>query len=150
MERTLVLLKPDALQRALVGVIISRLEARGLKLTGLKMVHMDETMAHNHYSVHADKGFFTGLVAFITSGPIVAIVVDGKDSVQIVRNVMGETDPSKALPGTIRGDLAKDIGRNLIHGSDSPEQADREIALFFSPMEILNYTRDAERWITES
>ena len=150
MERTLILLKPDALQRALVGVIISRLEARGLKITGLKMVHMDKPMAHQHYSVHADKGFFPGLVEFITSGPIVAIVVDGKDSVQIVRTLMGETDPSKALPGTIRGDLAKDIGRNLIHGSDSPEQAVREIALFFDPVELLSYTRDTERWITES
>jgi nucleoside-diphosphate kinase len=150
MERTLVLLKPDALQRALVGVIISRLETRGLKLAALKMVHMDKTMATHHYSVHADKGFFPGLVTFITSGPIVAIVIDGKDSVQLVRNLMGETDPSKALPGTIRGDLAKDIGRNLIHGSDSPEQAAIEIALFFSPEEILNYPRDTERWITES
>ncbi len=150
MERTLVLLKPDALQRGLTGEIISRLEARGLKIVAVKLMQMTETLAQRHYQAHVDKPFFPGLVEFITSGPLVAMVLEGKDAIEVVRRTMGETDPANAGPGTIRGDLAIDIGRNLVHGSDSPEAAQREIDLFFQEAEILDYRRDTDRWITES
>jgi nucleoside-diphosphate kinase len=139
MQRTLVLLKPDALERGLVGEIISRLEGRGLKIVALKMIWVDEALAKRHYAVHEGKSFFEELVDFITSGPIIAAVFEGEDAVEVVRNTMGETDPAKSAPGTIRGDLAESIGRNLIHGSDSEETATREIDLFFSNAEILNY-----------
>ena len=148
-ERTLVLLKPDALQRGLVGVVLERLERRGLRIAALKLMHVDEALAHRHYGEHQGKSFFKGLVDFITSGPIIAMVLEGKGAVEVVRATMGTTDPTKALPGTIRGDLALDIGRNLIHGSDSVETAKREVSLFFSPGEIVSYTRDVEGWITE-
>lgn len=150
MERTLVLIKPDAIQRGLVGAVVSRLESRGLKIAAMKMLHMDEGMAARHYDAHVGKPFFKGLVEFITSGPLVAMVLEGNNAVEMTRNTMGVTNPVNAPPGTIRGDLAVDIGRNLIHGSDSVETAQREIALFFSPQEILDYPRDAEPWITES
>jgi len=150
MERTLVLLKPDALQRGLAGAIISRLETRGLKIVAMKLMRMTDTLAHRHYEAHVGKPFFPGLVDFITSGPLVAMVVVGKGAVDLVRRTMGETDPANAGPGTIRGDLAVDIGRNLIHGSDSLEAAQREIALFFQESEILDYRRDTDPWITES
>ena len=150
MQRTLVLVKPDGVQRGLVGEVISRLEARGLKLTALKLVQMTDAMAYSHYEAHVNKPFFSGLTDFITSGPLVAMVVEGKDAIETVRRVMGETDPAKAEPGTIRGDLAIDIGRNVVHGSDSPEAAEREVSLFFQKSEILDYTRDIDRWITES
>jgi len=139
MQQTLVLLKPDAVQRGLVGEIISRLERRGLKIMAMKMIWMDKELADRHYAIHKDKPFFAGLVEFITSGPIIAAVFQGEDAVEVVRQAMGETDPARARPGTIRGDLAQDIGRNLIHGSDSEETAKREIDLFFSKKEILNY-----------
>jgi len=150
MERTLVLLKPDALQRGLAGTIIARLEARGLKIVGMKLMQMSQAMARRHYGAHVDKPFFPGLVQFITSGPLVAMVLEGKNAVIIVRTTMGATDPAKAGPGTIRGDMAIDMGRNLIHGSDSPEAAQREIALFFKESELVDYRRDTEPWITES
>ncbi|MCS7207875.1 MAG: nucleoside-diphosphate kinase [Dehalococcoidia bacterium] len=149
LERTLVLLKPDALQRGLVGEIISRLERRGLKLVGIKMVQMDEAMARRHYAEHVGKPFFPGLVRFITSAPVVAMVWQGKGAVQVVRDLMGKTNPQQAAPGTIRGDLALDTGRNLIHGSDSVETAQRECALFFHPHEILDWPRSMDAWITE-
>lgn len=139
MQQTLVLLKPDALERRLVGEIISRLEGRGLKIVATKMIWVDEALANRHYAVHEGKTFFEGLVEFITSGPIIAAVFEGEDAVAEVRRVMGETDPARSAPGTIRGDLAQDIGRNLIHGSDSEETAEKEIALFFSKTEIVNY-----------
>jgi len=139
MQRTLVLLKPDALKRGLVGEIISRLEGRGLKIVAMKMIWVDNALAKRHYAVHEGKSFFEELVDFITSGPIIAAVFEGEDAVEVVRNTMGETDPAKSAPGTIRGDLAESIGRNLIHGSDSEETATREIDLFFSNVEILNY-----------
>lgn len=150
MERTLVLLKPDAVQRGLTGELLSRLEARGLKIVGLKLMRMTEELARRHYQAHIGKPFFPGLVKFITSGPLVAMVLDGKNAIEVVRNTMGHTDPAKAGPGTIRGDLALEIGRNLVHGSDSPEAAQREIALFFQPSELLDYCRDTDPWITES
>ena len=150
MDRTLVLLKPDAVQRGLAGEIISRLERRGLKLAAMKMLLVTEELAHRHYADHVGKPFFEGLVKFITSSPIVAMVVEGENAVDVVRNTMGVTSPSEAAPGTIRGDLALTIGANLIHGSDSAESAKREIGLFFSSDEVIDYTRDVDSWITES
>ena len=150
MDRTLVLLKPDAVQRALAGEIISRLERRGLKLAAMKMLQVTEELAHRHYADHVGKPFFEGLVKFITSSPIVAMVIEGDNAVDVVRNTMGATSPSDAAPGTIRGDLALTIGANLIHGSDSKESAKREIDLFFSPDDIIDYSRDVDSWIIES
>ena len=147
-EQTLVLVKPDAVQRALAGSVISRLEGRGLKIVAMKMLRMSREMASNHYSAHVGKAFFEGLVDFITASPIIAMVLEGPDAVEMVRNTMGATNPLQAQPGTIRGDLAVDIGQNLVHGSDSPESAAKEIALFFSPDEILSYERDVDRWVT--
>lgn len=149
MERTLVLLKPDAVQRSLVGEVVSRLESRGLKIVAMKMLHMDEKMANRHYEIHVGKPFFEGLVSFITSSPIIAIVLQGHNAVELTRNTMGSTNPLDAAPGTIRGDLATDIGRNLIHGSDSTETAQREIELFFSPGEVSDYARDVDTWVIE-
>ena len=150
MDRTLVLLKPDAVQRGLAGEIISRLERRGLKLAAMKMLLVTEELAHRHYADHVGKPFFAGLVKFITSSPIVAMVIEGENAVDVVRNTMGVTSPSDAAPGTIRGDLALTIGANLIHGSDSAESAKREIGLFFSPDEVIDYTRAVDSWIIES
>ncbi|MBI4202752.1 MAG: nucleoside-diphosphate kinase [Chloroflexi bacterium] len=149
MERTLVLLKPDAVQRGLVGQIIARLEGRGLKIAAMRLMEMDEALAHRHYEAHVGKGFFPGLVSFITSGPLVAMVLEGKDTVAVVRATMGDTNAAKAAPGTIRGDFAIDIGRNLIHGSDSVESAQREIAIFFKDGDIVSYRRDTDPWIVE-
>ena len=130
-QRTLVLVKPDGVKKGIIGEIISRLEKKGLKIAAMRMLQMDKAMARKHYAVHDGKPFFAGLVDFITSGPIVAVVVEGDKSVEVVRKLMGETDPVKAAPGTIRGDYGLDIGENLIHGSDSEENARTEIALFF-------------------
>ena len=148
-ERTLVLLKPDSLQRGLAGAIISRLESHGLKLVAAKMLRMDQAMAHRHYEAHVGKGFFKGLVEFITSGPVVAMVWQGKGAVEQVRKAMGKTDPAEAAPGTIRGDWALDIERNLVHGSDGPETAHTEVALFFDEGEILSYERAIDGWVWE-
>ena len=150
MERTLVLLKPDTVQRGLVGAIISRLEARGLKIVAMKLLQMDRAMASRHYEAHVNRPFFPGLADFITSAPLVAMVVQGPNAVEMTRKTMGATNPLEAGPGTVRGDLAMDIGRNLIHGSDSLEAAGREISLFFSPEEIVDYTRDVDAWVIES
>ncbi len=149
MERTLVLVKPDGLQRGLVGEIISRLEGRGLKLVALKLMRMEEERARQHYGEHVNRPFFPGLVEFITSAPLVAMVWEADNAVEVVRNTMGETDPVGSAPGTIRGDFGVNIGRNLVHGSDSTESAQREISLFFSPEDILDYTRSIDPWITE-
>ena len=149
-QRTLVLIKPDGVQRGLVGAIISRLEARGLKIVAMKMLQMDREMASQHYDVHRHRPFFQGLVEFITTSPIIAMVLEGSNAVAAVRRTMGSTDPVQAEPGTIRGDLAVEIGRNLIHGCDSPETAATEISLFFKSEEIADYTRSVEPWITES
>ena len=130
-QRTLVLVKPDGVKKGLTGEIVSRLERKGLKIAAMRMLQMDEALARRHYAVHDGKPFFPGLVEFITSGPIVAVVVEGEKVVEVVRKLMGETDPVKAAPGTIRGDFGLDIGENLIHGSDSEENAQKEIALFF-------------------
>ena len=149
MERTLVLIKPDALQRGLAGAVISRLESRGLKIVAMKMLRMDSDMAARHYEPHVGKPFFEELARFITSSPLIAMVLEGRNAVELTRATMGGTNPVNAAPGTIRGDLAIDIGRNLIHGSDSVETAQTEIGLFFTPEEVLDYPRDQEPWITE-
>ena len=149
MERTLVLIKPDAVQRGLAGEIISRLESRGLKIAAMKMLQMDLEMAGRHYGEHRERPFFQGLVDFITSAPIIAMVLEAPNAVRLTRNTMGETAPLSSPPGSIRGDLAVDIGRNLIHGSDSVETAQREIALFFEPDEIVSYQRAVDAWIIE-
>lgn len=150
MERSLVLVKPDAIQRGLAGQIISRLERRGLKIVAMKMLHMDADLAGRHYAVHKDKPFFKDLVSFITSCPIIALVLEGKDAVQVVRNTMGKTNSAEAAPGTIRGDFGIDLQLNMVHGSDSPENARKEISIFFSDDEVMNYSRDIDRWITGS
>ena len=150
MQRSLVLLKPDVLQRGLAGEILKRLEGKGLKFVAMRLMRISEELARRHYAPHVGKPFFPGLVEFITSSPIVATVVEGENAIDVVRAAIGATDPKEAAPGTIRGDLALSIGRNLIHGSDSAAEAKREIALFFSHDEIVQYDRDAERWITES
>ncbi len=149
MERTLVLVKPDGVQRGLIGEITGRLERRGLKLVGLKLMQVDEGLAHQHYGEHVDRPFFAGLVSFISSGPVVAMAWEANNAVEIVRSTMGVTNPASAAPGTIRGDLGVDIGRNLIHGSDSPESAVRELSLFFNPEELLSYGRSNDSWIVE-
>ena len=149
MQRTLVLVKPDGVQRGLVGTIVGRLERRGLKLIGLKMMRISKDVAARHYAEHQGKPFYDGLIAFITSGPVVAMIWEGREAVVVVRSIMGATDPLKAAPGTIRGDLALDLGMNLIHGSDSPDRAETEIALFFGKGELHDYERTADRWIRD-
>ncbi|TET40843.1 MAG: nucleoside-diphosphate kinase [Dehalococcoidia bacterium] len=138
MERSLVLIKPDAIQRGLAGEIISRIERRGLKILATKMLQVDRALAQRHYAIHEGKFFFDDLVSFITSSPVIAIVFQGKNGIEIIRQTMGETDPAKAKPGTIRGDFGVDISHNVIHGSDSLETALNEIDLFFSPNEIFD------------
>jgi len=149
MQRTLVLVKPDGVQRGLIGRIVARLEQRGLKLIAMKMMRISPQLAGRHYAEHRGKPFYDGLIAFITSGPVVAMIWEGREAVTVVRSVMGSTDPLKAAPGTIRGDLALDLGMNLIHGSDSVDRAESEMALFFSADELHDYERTADRWIRE-
>lgn len=149
METTLVLLKPDAVQRGLIGEIVNRLEKTGLKITGMKLMQVSPELANEHYGEHVGKPFFEGLVSFITSGPIVAMAVQGNGAVGIVRKTMGATNPAESPPGTVRGDYGIDIGRNLVHGSDSVESAKREVALFFEESELVDYTRATDPWITE-
>ena len=149
MQRTLVLVKPDGVQRGLIGRIVARLEQRGLKLIAMKMMRISPELAGRHYAEHRGKPFYDGLIAFITSGPVVAMIWEGREAVTVVRSVMGSTDPLKAAPGTIRGDLALDLGMNLIHGSDSVDRAESEMALFFSADELHDYERTADRWIRE-
>ncbi|TMD16207.1 MAG: nucleoside-diphosphate kinase [Chloroflexi bacterium] len=148
-ERTLVLVKPDGVQRGLVGEIVARLERRGLKLVALKLMQLPSERAARHYAEHQGKVFYEGLIRFITSGPIVAMVWQGREAVTVVRSLMGATDPLKAAPGTVRGDLALDLGMNVIHGSDSTARAGAEIALFFEDHEIHDYERTLDRWIRE-
>ena len=139
MERSLILIKPDAMQRNLAGTIINRLEGQGLRLVALKMLHLDEALAQRHYAIHRGKPFFDGLVKYISSAPILAAVFEGKKVVEVARKLMGATDPAKAEPGTIRGDFGLDIEHNTIHGSDSVKTAEEEIKLFFSEDEIFTY-----------
>jgi nucleoside-diphosphate kinase len=149
MEQTLVLVKPDGVQRGLVGEIITRFERRGLKLLGLKFMQVTPELAAMHYGVHRERPFYNSLVDYITSGPVVAMVWEGKDAIQTVRNTMGVTNPTNAAPGTIRGDLGVEIGRNLVHGSDGLESAASEVALFFAANELVTWQRANDPWIRE-
>jgi nucleoside-diphosphate kinase len=146
-ERTLVLVKPDGVQRQLVGRVIARFEERGLKIVGLKLVWADRALAERHYAVHKGKPFYEGLVAFITSGPLVAVAIEGPDVIAMVRTMVGATKPADSAPGTIRGDLAVATGQNLIHASDGPETAASELALWFGSAELIDYERDLDRWV---
>ena len=148
-ERTFVLLKPDAVQRGLIGEILSRFERRGLKVTALKLIRVSRSLAETYYAEHKGKPFFEPLMAYIGAGPVVAMVLEGDGAVAAIRKMMGKTNSAEAEPGTIRGDLALTIGRNVIHGSDSGESAKREISLFFKPDEIHAYTRIDEPWLRE-
>ncbi len=150
MEQTFIALKPDAVQRGYIGTIIERFERKGFKLVGLKLMQVSQQLAEKHYQEHTQKPFFKGLVSFITSGPIVAMVWEGNNVVESARKMMGATNPKDALPGTLRGDFAVDMGRNIVHGSDSAESAKREIGLFFSPDELLSgWHRSTESWVYE-
>ena len=148
-ERTLVIVKPDGVQRGLIGPILSRLESRGLKIVGLKLLQVSRSLAERHYAEHEGKPFYAGLLNYITSGPVVVLCVEGTSAVQMVRNTVGVTNPLNAAPGTIRGDLALDIGRNLIHASDALETAQRELALWFDDAELLDYARASDPWVFE-
>jgi nucleoside-diphosphate kinase len=146
-ERTLVLIKPDGVQRQLVGRILTRYEERGLKIVGLKLVQVDRGLAERHYAIHKGKPFFEGLVAFITSAPLVVLALEGPDAISLVRTMNGATSPAEATPGTVRGDLAVEMGQNLVHASDGPETAETELALWFRPEELLTYEREVDRWV---
>ncbi|AGK99773.1 nucleoside-diphosphate kinase [Desulfoscipio gibsoniae] len=149
MERTYVMVKPDGVQRNLIGEIIFRFEKKGLKIVGLKMMQISRELAERHYGEHRGKPFFEPLVEYITSGPVVAMALEGKDAVSTAREMMGATNPLKAAQGTIRGTFGMDIGRNVVHGSDSTESAARELGLFFAPGELVEYKRELDSWIYE-
>ncbi len=149
MERTLVIIKPDAVQRGLIGPIISRFEQRGLRIAGLKMMHITTELAHRHYAVHKGKPFFEPLIKYITSAPVVVMVLEANGAIDIVRRTMGATRPAEAAPGTIRADFSLEVGRNLVHGSDGPDTAAFEIPLFFDEDELLSYDRSNDPWIFE-
>lgn len=149
MERTLILVKPDGVQRGLIGEIIGRFERRGLKLAGMKFLQMSPELAAKHYAVHKERPFYNSLVTYITSGPVVAMVWEGNDAIAAARATMGATNPVSAAAGTIRGDFGMEIGRNLVHGSDSPENATMEVSLFFDQNELVTWGRDSDRWIQE-
>jgi nucleoside-diphosphate kinase len=148
-ERTLIIIKPDAVQRGLTGQIIHRFERRGLRIAALKFMQIDQALARRHYAVHEGKSFYEPLVDYITSGPVVVMILQGKDAIQIARRTMGATNPAQADPGTIRADFAVEVGRNLVHGSDGAETSAFETALFFQEDEILSWERSLERWISE-
>ncbi|MCR3923555.1 MAG: nucleoside-diphosphate kinase [Firmicutes bacterium] len=147
MERTYVMVKPDGVQRNLVGEIIKRFEQKGLKMSGLKLMQIPEELAGKHYGEHHGKPFYGELINFITSGPVVAMVWEGLHAVSVARTMMGKTNPAEAAPGTIRGDLALFMGNNVVHGSDSLESAEREINLFFSPAELVDYQKETDLWV---
>ncbi|MGB9586339.1 MAG: nucleoside-diphosphate kinase [Anaerolineales bacterium] len=149
MQRTLVLVKPDGVQRGLIGQVITRLENRGLRLVGAKFMQVSRELAETHYAIHKGKPFYEGLINYITSAPVMAMVWEGPEAVAAVRQTMGATRPREAAPGTIRHDFALDVGRNLTHASDSPENGELEISLWFKPEELVNWQRDIDRWIFE-
>jgi len=149
MEQTLVFVKPDGVQRALIGEIISRLERRGLRLVGAKFMQATEEFAGQHYAIHKGKPFYDNLIAYITSGPVMAMVWEGKNAVEAVRQTMGSTRPTEAAPGSVRHDFGLEIGRNLTHASDSIKNAKQEIELWFKPDEIINWQRSLDKWIFE-
>jgi len=146
-ERTLVLIKPDGVQRQLVGRILARYEERGLKVVGLKLVRVDRALAERHYAVHREKPFFGSLVEFIISAPLVALVLDGPNAIAVVRAINGATRPHEAAPGTVRGDFALETAQNIVHASDGPETAVDELALWFRPDELFEYDRDIDHWV---
>ncbi|HXZ24498.1 MAG TPA: nucleoside-diphosphate kinase [Methanomassiliicoccales archaeon] len=148
-ERTFVMLKPDAMQRALMGEIVGRLERKGLKPVAMKLMRIPRELAERHYGEHKGKSFFPGLIDYITSGPVLCMVWEGENAVAAVRALMGKTNPQDALPGTIRADLAQQTGRNLVHGSDSPDSAKREIQLFFNDYELVDWKRSVDAWLFE-
>ena len=149
MQTTFLMVKPDGVQRGLVGEVIKRLEDRGLRITALKMMTIEQERAEEHYSEHEGKDFYEPLLEYITSGPVVAMAVAGKDAISMVRKMVGATDPHEANPGTIRGDFGIEIGRNIVHAADSPESAERELDIFFDKSEYNNYTRAEETWTYE-
>ncbi len=149
MERTYLMVKPDGVQRGLCGEIVSRFERKGLKLVGMKLMVIPKETAENHYGEHKGKKFYDSLIAYITSGPVLAMVWEGENAVAICRNMMGKTNPAESAPGTIRGDFGMVTGLNIIHGSDSVESAEREIKIFFKPEELVSYDRTADRWTYE-
>lgn len=146
-ERTLVLIKPDGVQRQLVGRILARYEERGLKVVGLKLVRVDRGLAERHYAAHRERPFFSGLVDFITSAPLVVLALDGPNAIAVVRAINGATRPDEAAPGTVRGDFALETAQNIVHASDGPEAAVDELALWFSAGELLDYDREVDRWV---
>lgn len=150
METTLILIKPDGVQRSLSGEIIQRLERSGLKITGLKLLHVDEALAKKHYAEHDGKPFFNDLVEYICSAPIIALAISGPNAVQKSRTLIGKTNPLESEPGTIRGDFGLEISRNLIHGSASTEDAEREVSIFFEKNEIISYKKSTDNWVLES
>ncbi len=149
MERTLIIIKPDAVQRGLIGEIIRRFEARGLRIAAMKFIQISDELAARHYGEHKGKPFYEPLIAYITSAPVVVMALEGKEAVAIARNTIGSTKPIEAAAGTIRGDFGMEVGRNLVHGSDSVTSAERELDLFFSPDELIDWGRDTDRWIFE-
>lgn len=148
-QQTLIIVKPDAVQRGLAGTILARFESKGLRFAALKLLQIDRALAERHYAVHQGKPFYEGLVQFITSGPVVVGVLAGPNAIEAARNLMGATNPVSSAPGSIRGEFALEIGQNLVHGSDAPETAEYEIGLYFQPEEILDYRRAIDRWIAE-
>jgi len=150
LERTLVLIKPDAVQRGLMGEITARLEQRGLRLVAARFLLVERSLAERHYAVHKGKPFYDGLIAYITSAPVMAMVWEGPNAIAAVRQTMGSTRPTEAAPGSIRHDFGLTVGRNLTHASDSPETAEEEVKLWFKPAELVAWSRDIDRWIFES
>lgn len=148
MERTLIIVKPDGVQRSLVGEILRRFETRGLKFAGLKLMRISRELAERHYAEHQGKPFYEGLVSYITSGPVVVGALEGPNAIAVTRAMMGATNPANAAPGTIRGDYALTVSYNIIHGSDGPESAQREVGLFFNQDELFEYERTSDRWVS--
>ena len=148
MERTFIILKPDAVQRGLIGEIVSRFERRGLKVVAMKMIHVSQELASEHYAVHKERPFYGSLISYITSSPVVAMVVEGANAIAVVRNTVGATNPADAAPGTVRADFGLEIGRNLVHASDGPDTAKSETALWFGE-DLIDWDRNTDPWIFE-
>ena len=148
-ERTLIIVKPDGVQRALVGKVIARFESRGLRIAGMKLMQISRALAEEHYAEHKGKPFYEGTVKYMTSAPVVVLVLEGPDAIAAARATMGATNPLNAQPGTIRADFGLNISRNIVHGSDKPETAEREIKLYFKPDELVGYERAGDKWLTE-
>lgn len=149
MERTLIIIKPDAVQRGLIGPIVTRFEQRGLRIVGMKFMQITRDLAERHYAVHKGKPFYDGLLDYITSGPVVVMALEGPQAIAAARATMGATRPVEASPGTIRADFGLEVGRNLVHGSDGPDTARFELGLFFQETDLVEWSRDADRWILE-